>query len=202
MMPEQNEQLLRIYQIERGTLEDLKAALSDERLIWVFAGRMEDAGLGWLRDLLNKQPLGAPPSDDRPGVPLKNWHQGRAFGPELEVDWWREEETCRLRVLLEKDKPPEGVDWGEPIDHSLKPQGGKRSLLLHGVLDASSTPPHFTWSEARIPRHLAHPWDLEDKTAPPERVILLGQDYARNGAVVLTRWLKVTSASERKGDAL
>jgi hypothetical protein len=195
-MPEQNTRELSIYVVGQASLEHLKAALGDERLTWAYASRMEDTGLGWLRDLLDEQqPLGAPLSDGRPGVPLARWSEGRAFGPELEVDWWRDGGTYRLRALLEEGKPPQGVDWGKPVSTALKANGGERSVLLHGELDKdrSASAGRPTWSEARIPRYLVHPCQIQEGTVPPKQVALVAQDYARNGAVVLTRLLKVAA---------
>jgi hypothetical protein len=197
-MPEHNTRQLTVHVIERASLADLRAALEDERLTWAYASRMEDAGLGWLQDLLDEQPLGAPLSDGRPGVPLTRWSEGRAFGPELEVDWRRDGETYRLRALLEQGEPPQGVDWGEPVSTSLKANGGERHVLLHGELDEgrSASSERITWSEARIPRYLAHPVEIRERKEPPRQVTLVVQDYARNGAVVLTRLLKVASPQD------
>ena len=198
-MPEQNTHELRIYGVEQASLEHLKAALGDERLTWAYASRIEDTGLGWLRDLLDGQePLGAPANDGRPGVPLARWSEGRAFGPALEVDWWRDGGTYRLRALLEAGEPPRGVDWGEPVGPAVSATGGERCVLLHGEWDkerSESTGLH-TWSEARIPRYLAHPCEIQAGTGAPRHVVLVVRDYARNGAVVLTRLLKVTAAQD------
>lgn len=187
---------LRVYVVERASLDDLNAALEDERLTWVYASRMEDTGLGWLEDLLDEQPLGAPRSDDRPGVPLVRWAEGRAFGPELEVDWWRDGKTYRLRALLEEGEPPRDVAWGEPVNTSLRVKGGERYVLLHGEIDKSSEAGCPTWSEARIPRRLAHPCEFQEGKEPPKHMAMVGQDYARSGVVVLTRLLKVASPQD------
>jgi hypothetical protein len=197
-MPEQNGRELSIYVVEQASIEDLRTALGDERLTWAYASRMEDTGLGWLRNLLDEQPLGAPPSDRRPGVPLTRWSEGWAFGPELEVDWWRDGGTYRLRALLEEGEPPQGVDWGEPVSTALRANGGERYVLLHGELDKdrSASAGRPTWSEARIPRYLAHPCQIQEGTDPPRQVTLVVRDYACNGAVVLTRLLKVTAPQD------
>jgi hypothetical protein len=184
---------LRVYVVEQASLDDLSAALKDERLTWAYASRMEDAGLGWLDDMLDEQPLGAPPEDSRPGVPLTRWGEGRTFGPELEVDWWRRGKSYRLRALLEEGKPPNGVDWGEPLNTSLSVDSDERYVLLHGEMDESSEVRSLTWSEARIPRRMAHPCELQEGMEIPKRVTLVVQDYARDGAVVLTRLLKVSA---------
>lgn len=195
-MSEQRGRQLRIYVVEQVSIEALQTALSDERLVWAFASRMEDTGLGWLRDMLDERPLGAPPAARRPGVPMSRWEEGRAFGPNLEVDWWREGEIYRLRALLEEGSPPADVDWGEPVGGPLSASGDERYELLHGELDKDSSGDLPTWSEARIPRRLAHPYEAPQGREPASRVSLVVQDYARDGAVVLTRLLRVTSAQE------
>lgn len=189
---------LRVYVVEQASLEVLQVALDDERLRWAYASRVEDTGLGWLDDLLDEQPLGASLNDRRPGVSLTCWAEGRAFGPGLEVDWWSDGETCRLRALLEEGEPPNDIDWGVPVNASLRATGGERCVLLHGELDESSMSGDYTWSEARIPRRLAHPYELQEGKYPPQRVALVTQDYARDGAVVLTRLLKVAAPRDQE----
>lgn len=195
-MPEQNERELSIYVIEQTSIEELRAVLSDERLTWAYALRMEDTALGWLRDLLNEKPLGAPLDGVRPGLPLKCWTEGRAFGPQLEVDWQRDGETYHLRALLEEGEPPQNVDWGVPDGATLRAHGGEHYVLLHGALDESSEAGRPTWSEARIPRRLAYPYDPQAEMALPQRVALAVQDYARDGVVVLTRLLQVATPQD------
>ncbi len=170
-------------------LKTLRQVLSDPRLIWVYAERMADTGLGTVDDLLNDSPLGAPEDGNRPGVKLERWEHGRAFGPDLEIDWWREGEVFRLRALVEGDLP-KGVEWSEPEDGAaLVAVGVSRSILLYGTHDKKPSPDQPTWSEARVPRHMAYPVQFEG--SPPHQVMLVGQDYARLGVVVLTRLVEV-----------
>jgi hypothetical protein len=204
MMPEQDARELTIRLAEKVTLDNLRAVLGDKRLTWAYASRIGDIGLGWLCDLLDGRPLGARLNGERPGVPLDHWVEGRAFGPDLEVDWWREGETYRLRALLETGDPPDGVAWSELADERVTASAGRRYILLHGTLDKSSLRERPTWSEARVPRRLAHPHESEDGDPLPERVAVVSQDYERNHVVVLTRLIEVMPMDERgqEGDEL
>jgi hypothetical protein len=176
-----------IIYVARGvSVEMLRQVLGHPGLRWAYAERMADTGLGTTVDLLDSQPLGAPTDGRRPGVDLERWEHGRAFGPDLEIDWWCEGETFRLRALSEK-APPEGIPW-MGIGDGLEAVGSPCKMLLYGAFDQGSNSERPTWSEARIPRRLAHP--LKDEPRP-ERVALLGQDYARRGTVVLTRLVGV-----------
>ncbi|MEJ5312388.1 MAG: hypothetical protein WHX52_21700 [Anaerolineae bacterium] len=193
-----SEQRRLIIRTARGVdLETLRRVLAENNLRWAYAERMADTGLGTVADLLAGEPLGAPkeyvdPDAARPGVSLERWEHGRAFGPEMEVDWWREGKTFRLRVLSESQLPA-GVVWTEPDGEAPVAQGTPRPMLLYGSHDDKSPQERPTWSETRIPRHLAHPIS-SDK--PPRRVALLGQDYARAGAVVITRLIAVVPGDD------
>lgn len=197
-MPERESSTLRVLVAEGVMLEVLRSVLTDDRLTWAYASRTEDTGLGWLEDLLAEEPLGAPQTGERPGVALDRWEEGRAFGPDLEIDWWRAGETYRLRALMEQGEPPQakGISWeatGEPLE-SL---GGQRAVLLHGMLDEDSSSEQPTWSEARIPRHLAHPYAGDEGAL---QVVLVGCDYGNQGAVALTRLIEVISLAEQGGE--
>lgn len=177
------------------SLEKLRRVLVVSDLRWVYAERMADAGLGTVADLLAGEPLGAPKDGNRPGVDLGRWEHGRAFGPDLEIGWWREGVTFRLRALSGGDAP-DSVDWTEPEGKAtLVAVGGPRSMVLYGTHDKRLSAGRPTWSEARVPRHLAYPVKLEG-SQPPQRVALLGQDYARGGIVVLTRLVGVVAFGE------
>lgn len=181
------------------SLETLRRVLAENNLQWVYAERMADTGLGTVADLLAGEPLGAPQDGSRPGVELARWEHGRAFGPRLEIDWWREGETFRLRALSEVALP-QGIDWREPDDGpALVAVGAPRAMMLYGTLDEKSPPDRPTWSEARVPRYLAYPVPFDD--SPPERVALLGQDYARRGVVVLTRLVGVAPVGKRGAES-
>ena len=174
-----SERALRVFWAEGVPLESLEAVLRDGRLHRFYGERMEDLHLGWLPELL----------DGKVGISLDRLEAGRGFGLDLEVDWWRGAEGYRLRALLEEGKPPAGVDWreadGPPLE-SLPEKGDEHPLMLWGAYDEDLG----AWAEARIPRPLPHPARWEG-SVPPERVVLLVQDYRRDGAVVLTRFLKV-----------
>jgi hypothetical protein len=198
-MPEQEVRKLTVYVAEKATLDNLRTVLADARLRWAYASRMEDTGLGWLRDLLDGRPLGAPLNGDRPGVPLDHWTEGRAFGPDLEVDWQCEGQTYRLWALLEEGVFPAGVTWQTPSDERLSAIGSEHWILLHGTLDKKSLRERSTWSEARVPRHLAYPYVPEDGDSLPDRVALAGQDYGRGGMVVRTRLVDVVPVEKQGG---
>lgn len=194
-MPERDTRTLTILTAEGVSSGALRTVLEDERLQWAYASRMEDAGLGWVRDLLAGEALGAPFNGQRPGVPLARWEEARAFGPDLEVDWWREGDTYRLRALLEAGEEPEGVDWREASGEPLTAVG-KRHVVLHGTKDDDSDAQRPTWSEARVPRHLAHPYEPEEDGVLPERIALVGEDYSRNSVVTMTRLVTVVPTDE------
>lgn len=199
-MPERETKTLTVLTAEGVSVEALRTILEDERLRWAYASRMEDTGLGWIRDLLAGEALGAVSDDRRPGVPLARWEEGRAFGPDLEVDWWREEDAYRLRALLEDGDGPKakGVSWSEASEEQLIAKG-ERYVVLHGTRDESSGNPP-SWSEARVPRPLAHPYEPEADEALPERIAMRCEDYARNSIVTLTRLIAVVPVDEEGGN--
>jgi hypothetical protein len=124
--------------------------------------------------------------------PLLQWEHGRAFDEALELDWWCTGQTFRLRLLTEGDIL-DGVDWNEP-DSVVQPvQDEPYPLRLHGKYDKKHTasPERPTWSEARIPQHIAYPVEVGEGEKPPERVGLRALDYAHTGCVVLTRLVGV-----------
>ncbi len=176
-----------------ATLSGLRAVLDDVRLRWAYAEREADTGLGTCYDLREGRPLGAPHDGNRPGVPLQQWQHGRAFGPGLEVAWWREVTGYRLRAVTEGPLPA-GVAW-ESASAALHPVGQPYLVQLHGSLDAESDPDRPTWSEARIPRHLTYPVTGAGD-GPPVRVALQVQALAQEGRVVLIRLLEVIGLEE------
>jgi hypothetical protein len=181
-------------------VEGLHQLLAVPDLRWVYAERMADTGLGTLADLLAGEPLGAPKGTSRPGVGLEQWEHGRAFGPGLEIDWWRKGEAYCVRALAEGDLPGggNGLDWEEGPE--LAATGKPRTVLLHGTLDPKWSPERPTWSEARVPRHLAYPVPVGNPS-PPRRVALWAQDYERDGVVVVTRLIEVTPCQVDKEEA-
>jgi hypothetical protein len=167
---------LRVFWAEGIDLALLEVSLGDDRLSWLYAERMEDVCLDWLADLL----------ETRGQEGAEHLTTGRAFGTGLEVDWWKESSGYRLRAMLEDGNPPDGVAWHEATGLDLQcGLGDEHQLVLWGTYDRELG----AWAEARIPRPFPHPgpWD----ESPPARAALRVRDYRRDGAVVLTRFLKV-----------
>jgi len=101
--------------------------------------------------------------------------------------------------LLEESVPPAGVTWHTPSDERLSAIGSEHWILLHGTLDKKSLRERLTWSEARVPRHLAYPYVPEDGNLLPDRMALAGQDYGRGGIVVRTRLVDVVPVEKQGG---
>ncbi len=173
----QDQPALKIHTAEGIAPKTLRQLLSDSNLRWVYAESLTDTILAYTGDFL--------PDKDKD---LLQWEHGRAFDEALELDWWCTEQTFRLRLLTEGDIL-DGVDWNEP-DSVVQPvQDEPYPLRLHGKYDKKHTasPERPTWSEARIPQHIAYPVEVGEGEKPPERVVLRALDYARTGCVVLTR---------------
>jgi hypothetical protein len=167
---------LRLFWAEGVDLAALKAVLGDKRLSWFYGERMEDVSLDWLTDLLQREDSAA----------LERFAVGRAFGVDLEVDWWKGGDGYRLRAMLEDGNPPNGAAWEEATSPNLESlPGDDHQLVLWGTYDEEMG----AWAEARIPRPLPHPVSWEG--VPPDRAALRVRDYRRDGAVVLMRFLKV-----------
>jgi len=170
------EKILKVFRVESVDLEALRTALRDDRLHWFYGERMENVHLGWLAELLEGQGQ----------VPLDRFVTGRAFGPGIEVSWWKEGSNYRLRTILESGSLPGELDWKKATAPTLKSlPGDEHQLVLWGTYDDELG----AWAEARIPRPLPHPTSWEGN--PPKQAALLVRDYRRDGAVVLTRFLKV-----------
>ena len=102
-----------------------------------------------------------------------------------------------MRLLTEGDVL-EGVEW-TGSETTLQPiQDEPYPLRLHGAHKGSDEDGRPTWSEARIPRHLAYPVEVGKEENPPEHMALRALDYARAGCVVLTRLVKVAAKVERR----
>jgi hypothetical protein len=154
-----------------GDLSALASVLEDSRLSWCYGERMEGITLDWLADVL-----------DEGSETVGRFEVGRAFGADLELDWWKTESGFRLRALLEDGDPPAGVEWEQALTLD---SGGKHQLVLWGDYDDDLG----AWAENRIPRSL--PFPVRWSASPPDRVALEVCDYCRDGAVVLTRFLAV-----------
>src|SRR3989304_7655836 len=101
-------------------LADLSRALQDSRLGWVYAERMENTILAEIKDLSAQ------------GVELDQWEHGRAFGPQVEIAWWRAGLGFDLRAIVEKGNPPQGPQWApDPLGDALT-QIERKSILLIG----------------------------------------------------------------------
>lgn len=179
---DQGQHTLKLYTAEGVAPRTLRQLLGDSHLKWVFAESLSDTILAYTGDFLR----------DGNDESLLQWEHGRAFDEALELDWWCTGQTFRLRLLTEGDIL-DGVDWNEP-DSVVQPvQDEPYPLRLHGKYDKKHTasPERPTWSEARIPQHIAYPVEVGEGEKPPERVVLRALDYAHAGCVVLTRLLGV-----------
>lgn len=126
-----------------------------------------------------------------------NWELARIFGDFSELRCSKQENgKFELNYFTEdtqfKDKT--GLDWNLPIVWYRR--GVPSQTLLHGTFDVKSSQElgRGSWSEARIPRWLHYPVDV-DVTQPDQealRVVLITQDYyAEDQSVPLTRLLRL-----------
>jgi hypothetical protein len=172
---------------------------------WLYGEAMLGSALTTLPPLL---------AGDPPG--WQAWTHGRAFGPESELSWRRQEDgRYRLRLLQDSGAPPPGVDWGAgqtwevwvapaaqtpaaqtPAAQTPAAQTPAAQTplptLLHGTLDdgRSRESGQASWSEARIPRYLTYPVQIDLERLAEDvnvRVTLSVQAYAQHGVVGLTR---------------
>lgn len=152
--------------LARGVdLAALSSALQDPRLEWVYAERMEDTILAEIKDLSAQ------------GVELDQWEHGRAFGPQIEIAWWRASLGFDLRAIVEEGKPPQGPQWApDPLGDDFT-RIEKKSNLLIGERDKKETSNPPAWSTARIPRYLYYPL----KGEPTRRVALTFITYQIDG---------------------
>ena len=89
------------YVAENVSTSNLCKALGDERLRWVYAERLQEAVLTCRKDILGGD------------VPLDHWTHARAFGPELELSWWRNQGHLEIRAILNENGalPPATLSW-------------------------------------------------------------------------------------------
>jgi hypothetical protein len=181
-MDEIQEQL---YTAQNVTASALRQALTDARLRWVYAERMEDIVLtacaGW------------PPDE----APLERWRHGRAFADELELCWWRrgsgrasEHDGVRydVRAITAGDAPAtEAIDWQAQALADWKAAPSQWLLIGEQDTDRESDCP--SWSVARIPRYLYYP--APEQETPPERVAVWATAYRHAGITTLHRLLTV-----------
>lgn len=112
--------------------------------------------------------------------PELRWLQGRAFGPDKEVRWRGQGESCDLHLLTENEMHLEG--WDE-LDLSLD-ESEETHILLWGTW----RPDREAWIETRIPRPLIYPVEGQ-----PAHVQISALNYRRGGVTVLTRLREVVS---------
>ncbi len=168
----------KVYVATSVSLAMLADALRDTRLKWAYAERMEDIVLTWRDALLD----GA--------VALERWGHGRAFGPEMEVSWWRRGEGYEVRAITAAEQPPTCIPWTRWDTDSWQAEDDHVTLLI-GEHDADRQADVPTWSAARIPRYLLYPVEISTGEKPPSRVALVARAYRTGGIVVTQRLVQV-----------
>lgn len=130
------------YVAENVSMSDLRKALGDERLRWVYAERLQEAVLTCRKDILEGD------------IPLDHWTHARAFGPELELSWWRNQGHLEVRAILtEKEAPLPG-----PLSWQPYPTEGWDSVFDDQVWLSNNSAPQQSgnvpaWSTARISKY-------------------------------------------------
>jgi hypothetical protein len=155
----------------------LTEALRDTRLHWAYAERLEDTVLTWRDALLNGD------------VPLKRWDHGRAFGPEMEVSWWRRDEGYEVRAIISTGQPPAVILWTRLDTGGWQAEDDHVALLI-GEHDADRPTDVPTWSAARIPRYLPYPVEVSERKTPL-RAALVVRVYRAGGIIVTQRLVQV-----------
>jgi hypothetical protein len=170
------------YVAETVSMTDLAKALRDVRMEWTYAERMEDTILTRRDVLLDGT------------VPLEHYTHGRAFGPDLEVAWWRNGNKVQACSVVVEGEPPMGIDWtpypDSTDDWKAVPQNGQ-SFLLAGERDPDAPAVEPRWSTARIPRYLEYPADGSWR-----QVALIEQPYRYADVIVARRLVAVVEAKE------
>jgi hypothetical protein len=167
--------------VTTATLAKLLAWGRDEGWQWLYGEGVTEIVLTWLAPALAAEPAAWP-----------QWTHGRAFGPSGEVSWWLEADGhYRLRCLSEADAQPlaDEIAWSEAVTWQRWPVGnhwGNASeTLLHGSFDSGRTQAsgQSSWSDARIPRYLHYPVEVDIDQAPAEmRAVLSSWLYVRQQA--------------------
>jgi hypothetical protein len=165
-----------VYSAQSVPSAALKVVLEDERLRWVYAERMEDIVLTWCQDWLNSP------------IPLECWCHGRAFGPELEVSWWRRDDSYDVRSIVVAGDRPRDIAW-VALDTKEWQRDAEQTILLTGEHDTDRSTCVPTWSAARIPRYLPYPVEVGEML--PRRVGLVQCVYRVSGVIVTERLIRV-----------
>lgn len=130
-------------------------------------------------------------------LPDVRWQVGRAFGPDLEMRWRRDDLSLEAQWLCEDESAPPGwtpSDWNVRLDATAQ----ARNVLLAGVNTLTLPPDHALanaapngglWLSDSIGAPLRYP--VSDPRA--ERVVLRCLDYTVGGIVVLTRLCDVAT---------
>lgn len=164
------------YIASQVSVAGLTNALRDPRLRWAYAERMEDTVLTWRDTLLNGS------------VALDRWTHVRAFGPALELAWWRSKDRVTARaVVASGGAPPSGIEWQPYPTDDWEPQSQQGvDMLLIGERDPDAPAHEPQWSAARIPRYLEYPGE-----GSARRMAMVRQAYRRQGAIVAWRLVEV-----------
>jgi len=169
---------LTIYLVEKTDVDTLETVLENKNLRWVYAERVTES----LFTTVDTLP------------PLARWQHGRAFGPTMEVDWWREgipgQETYRLRLLTEQPTLPDGAPW-QRVKTALSWKALPDLDLAEGQIRLAGKRPDTkadpVWLEARLPRPLHYP--NVGGLSSPEKVALRVRCYRDQDGVVWMRML-------------
>lgn len=110
------------------------------------------------------------------GLFEQHWTSGRLFNADWELQWEKQGDAFRLRLLTEGELP----DGWQTADYEA---GEETSVLLFGERKRDTD---RGWREARIPRWLEYPVD-----GMPQRVRLVAIPYMKEGMVVRMRLKEV-----------
>jgi hypothetical protein len=167
-----------IQTVTEVPLSVLQELLDTVMWTWVYAERQADIVLTGRERFLSGS------------VPLAQWAHGRVFNRQLELSWWRQEERYDLRWISEgSSPPPESITW-TAVDTTAWTAEDQHWLLV-GEYDRDREREVPTWSEARIPRYLPYPIEVEEGATPPDRVALVARSYQVQHIPQTTRLLRV-----------
>ena len=173
---------LAIYLLEEADEDMLKKALEAEGLKWAYVERVKESVFLSIEEL----------------SPLARWQHGRAFGSQLQVNWWRKRESYRLVLLTEQASLSGNVPWQKAKIASPWTALPDFDLAAGQVrLTGERSEGEAAWFEARLPRPLHYP---DVGTPPPRKVALRIRRYRGKEGGIWTRMLCL-EASEKERDA-